>query len=234
MTRLARWVAVLVLLAGTSCQVTLAAGVEANPDGSGVVRAALGLDDEARAQLGDPAKELRIDDLRQAGWDVHGPAKERDGLTWVRVSKGFASADDARIVAADLSGPDGPFRDFRLKRTRSFLKTTTVFTGTVDLSKGLAGLTDADVQQRLQGANLGLSLDALRARYGPALDQVVRVQVEASLPGRTRTWQPHVGEQLPLRSSVSSWNVQPILAAIAALLFATIALVVVAAARRHP
>lgn len=221
------WAVTLValLLAGTGCQVTLSSGVVVARDGSGSVRAAIGLDDEAVQRLGDPAKELRLGDLREAGWEVTGPRKEDDGLTWVRLSKPFATPAEADQVAAELSGLDGPFRDFHVERSRSFLKTETTFTGLADLSRGLAGLSDADLEARLEGADLGL------ASVSP---DDVRFRVEARLPGRTQTWEPRLGERLELRTSVSSWNLQPILAGTAALLFAAIAVAVgVAMLRRR-
>ena len=201
---------VLVALATSGCQVALTAGVESERDGSGWVRAGLGLDDEALRELGDPAKELRLDDLRQAGWDVSGPEEEKDGLTWIRVAKRFAAAEDAARVAAELSGPDGPFRDFRLERARTFLKTRTSFTGLVDLSRGLAGLNDPTLQEKLGDYDLGLD----RLREG------VTVRVEAELPGRTQSWQPALGEQLRLEASSEVWNLLPLVPAGACVAFA--------------
>ena len=173
----------------------------------------MGLDDEARRELGDPAKELRLDDLKAAGWDVAGPDQEEDGLTWVRVAKRFATPDDAARVAAELSAPDGPFRDFRLQRSRTFFKTRTSFTGLVDLSKGLAGLSDPALQERLGDYDLGLD----QRREG------VTVRVEAGLPGQTKTWEPAVGEQLRMQASSEVWNLVPLLPAGACLLFAVAA-----------
>jgi hypothetical protein len=216
--------ALFLLLAGTSCQVTLSSGVVVARDGSGSVRAAIGLDAEALQRLGDPAKELRLGDLREAGWDVTGPRKEDDGLTWVRLSKPFATPAEADQVAAELSGPDGPFRDFHVERSRSFLKTETTFTGLADLTRGLAGLSDADLEARIEGADLGI------ASVSP---DDVRFRVEARLPGRTQAWEPRLGERLELRTTVSSWNVQPVVAGAAALVFAAIAGAVGLAMRRH-
>ena len=211
----------------TACQVTLNARVDVEHDGSGAVQAAVGFDDEALRQLGDPSRELRVDDLRQAGWDVAGPRKEDDRLTWVRASKRFRSPAEAGRVAAELSGPEGPFRDFRVQRSRSFFRTRTRFTGVVDLSRGLAGLSDPALQERLGGADLGLDPGGLQRRYGAELDQRVRVRVEAHLPGRVESWQPHIGESVTMEARADAWNVQPLLPALAALVFALAAVAVV-------
>ena len=61
----------------------------------------------------DLAHQLRVDDLRAGGWQVVGPRKESDGLTWVRASKPFADPAEAERIVADLSGPTGPFHSFR-------------------------------------------------------------------------------------------------------------------------
>ena len=197
------------------------------------MHAAVGFDDEALAQVGDPATELRLDDLRQAGWTVHGPRKEKDGLTWVRAAKRFGTVDEAGRVAAELSGPSGPFRDMRLQRSRSFLKTKTTLTGVVDLSNGLAGLSDPDLQAKLGDADLGLDVDGLRRRFGPGADDAVRVRFEARLPGHAQTWEPKLGEQLRVESRAEAWNLVPVFGAAAALVFAAAALVVTGVSRRR-
>ena len=203
----------------------LTTGIDVDRDGGGFIRAALGLDDEALRQLGDPATELRLDDLREAGWAVAAPAKEADGLTWVRLSKPFADADHAGRVAAELSGPGGPFREFRLERRRSLLRTTTAFSGVVDLTAGLAGLYDQGLQDALGDAAPPLDAAALA-------DQDVRVRVEARLPGEeARVWEPAFGEELRLEATADVLNVRLIGGAAAAVVLTLVALVLL---RRRP
>lgn len=212
-------------MATGGCQVVLTTGIEAKRDGSGLVRAAVGLDDEALRQLGDPATELRLDDLRQAGWAVAAPAREADGLTWVRLSKPFADPDQAGRVAAELSGPGGPFREFRLERRRSLLRTTTEFTGVVDLTAGLAGLYDQALQDALGDAAPPLDPAALAERD-------VRVRVEARLPGEDpRVWEPALGEELRLEAVSDVLNVRLVGGATAAVVLTAAALVLL---RRRP
>lgn len=193
----------LVVMATGGCQVVLTTGIEARRDGSGLVRAGVGLDDEALRELGDPATELRLDDLRQAGWQVGPPTKEADGLTWVRLSKPFADPDEAGRVAAELSGPSGPFRNFRLERDHSVVRTTTRFTGLVDLSGGLAGLSDQGVADVLGDAAPPLDADAVRQRGD------LRVRVEARLPGEDpQVWEPALGEELRLSAESDVLNLR--------------------------
>ncbi len=225
--------AAVLLLVGTGCQVTLAARVDARPDGSGTVRAGVGLDADALRQVGDLAAALRVDDLRQAGWEVAAPKVEDDGLTWVRASRRFADPREAERVMAQLSGPAGPFRDFRLTRSGSLLRTRTAFTGTVDLTAGLAALTDPDFVDRLGG--------------DPALDSLadaVRVEVSAGLPGTIRSnaptmsggravWTPEMGSQLLLQAEGDLRRLGPIVYGAMAVLVAVAALALVGRRRRH-
>ena len=98
-----RLLPLLVVLLGwatTACHVSIAAGVDVARDGSGRVSAGVGLDADAVKEIGDPATALRVDDLRRAGWQVEGPRREDDGLTWVRASKPFADPEQAMASMA--------------------------------------------------------------------------------------------------------------------------------------
>ena len=210
----------LLAWAAAACQVTIAAGVDVGRDGSGRVTAALGLDADAVKEVGDLATELRVDDLRQAGWQVEGPRREDDGLTWVRAAKPFADAEQAATVVAELNGPDGPFRDFRITRTRSLTRSRTTFTGTLDLARGLGGLSDPELSAALGDVDLGLDLDGLRRRFGDDLAKAVKVEVVAGLPGKVTTnaptrdgdrarWTPEVGQTVALEASSEALRIDP-------------------------
>jgi hypothetical protein len=213
-------VALLGLLA-TGCQVKIAAQVDVGRDGRGRVSAGLGMDADALAEVGDPATALRVDDLRRAGWEVEGPRKEGDGLTWVRVSKPFADSDQAMAAMAELSGPGGPFKDFRLVRTKSLLRSKTTFTGVVDLAGGLAGLSDPDLTGQLGDVDLGLDVEGLKRRFGDDLAKTVQVQVSAGLPGtKIKTnapardggravWAPELGQTVQMEASSEALKVDP-------------------------
>lgn len=217
------FVALLAWLA-TACQLNLAAGIEVGRDGSGRVSAGMGLDADALKEVGDLASALRVDDLRQAGWTVTGPAREGDGLTWVRVTKPFTAPDQATAAMAQLSGPAGPFRDLRLTRTRSLTGATTTFSGVADLTGGLSTLSDADLDRLLGDVNLGLDVEGLRRRFGADLAKSVKVQVTAALPGALTTnapavvggravWTPGMGQSVALQASSEALKVAPALIA---------------------
>lgn len=206
----------LLAWAATACQVTLTAGVDVNRDGTGRVTAGVGLDDEAVREVGDLATALRIDDVRRAGWQVDPPRKEEDGLTWVRAAKPFTEPEQVPAIVAELNGPTGPFRDFRVERTKSLTRSKTTFTGTVDLAAGLAGLADTELTAALDDVDLGLDVEGLRRRFGDRL----KVEASARLPGDVTTnattrdgrralWSPELGQSLALQASSEALKVDP-------------------------
>ncbi|MBU3700814.1 MAG: hypothetical protein FGM58_02040 [Acidimicrobiia bacterium] len=79
-------------------------------DGTGTVTQGIGFDAAALARVGDRARALRADDLAQAGWVIESVVTE-GGLTWISISHGFDTPEQADDLFAQLSSPDGPFRD---------------------------------------------------------------------------------------------------------------------------
>jgi hypothetical protein len=236
---LARVWALVVLLSLSACQVRVTAGIDVGPDGEGTVRAGVGLDAEALRAVGDLAAALRVDDLQAAGWEVEGPREEGDGLTWVRAGRAFSDVEEASLALSELSGPDGPFRNLTFERERSFLRTRTRLSGSVDLSGGLAGFADADLRN-LVGDTIRLDPEGLRSELGADVDQAVQVQFEARLPGSVTSnaperaggrsvWRPAIGQQLVIEASSSGLKIPvvPIAVAVALLLAVAVGGVVV-------
>jgi hypothetical protein len=203
----------LALVAG-ACQVTTAVGVDANRDGSGTVRVAVGLDTAALAAVPALAADLRVDDLRRAGWRIVGPRREGDGLTWVRAAKGFRHPAQLAAVVAEVAGAGarpGLFQGFRLTTDRSLLRARTRFTGTVDLTgPAVAGLA---VDPRL-AQQLG---DPLARRLSDALSRVVSLRIDARLPGSVSAnapvvgtggaeWRPRLGHRVILVATGQTWD----------------------------
>ena len=209
MPRLGRFAAAAaLLLACSACHVTIATDVEARADGSGLIRAGVGLDREALAQVPQLAEQLQVDDLRRAGWRVVGPRRERDGLTWVRASFPFETPAEAHRAVAHLNGPAGPFRGFALKHEASRFRSRVRFSGTVDLGRGLEGFADAELERRLGAANPGVDAATLKRRFGVDLERLLKVEVTARLPGLVRSWRPRVGgPPVRLEASSVSWDV---------------------------
>lgn len=245
MRRLAFAVAALLLLA--ACKVETTVGIDADADGTGRVRVEVTLDRDAARRVPDLAKQLRVDDLRAAGWQVDEPTKTDDDGLVVEAVKRFRTPAEAAQAVEELSGPTGPFRDFELQRDRSFLKTKTAFTGTVDLSGGIEGFGDDALRERLGGSTLGFDPADVEQRLGTALSRIFAFRVVARLPGDVDSnaptstdngavWRPVLGERVVLQATAERWNVRNIGAAVVSL-GAALALVIVLARRRradHP
>lgn len=226
-------VSLLVAMATGACQAKVTGGIDVGARGGGTVRAGVGLDDEALKAVGDLGAQLRVDDLRQAGWKVEGPRREGDGLTWVRASRPFSGAAEAVRSLSELSGPNGPFQGLTLRQTRSLLHSRTSLSGAVDLTDGLAGFGDRDLQSKV-GDVAPLDVDGLRRQFGPGVDRVIQVQFEARLPGSARSnataraggrlvWRPSIGTRVAVQASSEDLN-QVTITAFAFVVLAAVAL----------
>ena len=233
-------VAALALLLCSACQVTIAVGIDAKQNGSGVVRAGVGLDDDALHQIPDLAQQLRVDDLKKAGWTIVGPRKEHDNRTWVRATKAFANPAGAAKAMTELNGPNGPFKGFHLKVEHEFLRTKSSFSGTVD-RVGAKGLADQRLQQQLGGS--GVDTNVLEQQLNQLIDRTLRTEVVLYLPGSISSnapteisggvlWHPKAGEQAHLTASSTAWNLRPIIFGAIAVVLAVAAIVVWRRSRR--
>jgi hypothetical protein len=206
---------VLAVVALAGCEVRTEVGIDVHEDGSGTVQIGLGLDDDALDRVPGIADELRIDDLRQAGWTVTGPAREADGLTWFRVTKPFGTAEEAGRILDEVAGTDGPFRSFRITRERSFARTRFGFTGDVDFAAGLESYSDPALTDALDGQPLGEAVADIERRIGASIDRVFTFRIAVRLPGDVSSnaptkagngavWQPRLSEPGPVHLEASS------------------------------
>lgn len=172
--------AVTVALVLSGCELRTEINVDVAEDGSGTVEIGAGVDDEALDRRPDLLDDLALDDLLATGWTATAPTKEADGLTWVRLRHDFARPEDVGPLVEEIAGESGPFQDFELARDDGFADTTYRFSGTVDFTDGVSGLTDdPQVEDALEADPAALIEDEI----GQALDEVLRVQVGVRMPG---------------------------------------------------
>jgi hypothetical protein len=181
---------VLAALLLGACRVDATVEVDVS-EGGGEVTARFRLDREAVAILGGAVGEgARKSDLEEAGWEISPVENRPDGGAEIEARKGFDRPADLGVVIAELAGPEGPLRGFRLDRDRSLLKARYRVRGTADLGPGGAAVTGVanspDLPGRLRDAGVDpervAELMAGRAAEGFALRVVV------DLPGRTESW----------------------------------------------
>lgn len=168
------------LLAG--CQLDVVVDVDVEEGGSGSVTVGVGLDDAALARAGDLERQLRVDDLAAAGWSVTPPVDEGD-RTWVRATRAFADPEEAAVVLAELTGPEGPFRDFALDVDDGVFGTDYRLRGVVDLTGGPEAFGDEELAAALGGDPFGGTIQDIEQDEGRPIADMVDFQVAVSLPG---------------------------------------------------
>jgi hypothetical protein len=204
-----------VVFGAGACRVQTDIGVSVNENGSGTVTVRVGFDDDALRRVPNLLQLVRTDDLKAAGWRVTGPAKSADNFTYFEVSKGFADPGEASQIFTELSGSNGPFRDFAITRVRSFARTKFTFTGTVDFRGGLESFGDSELAAQLDGKPLGDDLQAIQQRIGEPLDNVFQFRISVHLPGEVKSnapvqlagnaiWQPRLSQSGPMQLRASS------------------------------
>jgi hypothetical protein len=204
------------------------------------VVAVVTLDADAQKVAGDLTGKLRVGDLTKAGWKVQGP--DRVG-TDVRITatKKYTSAAGAARAVRELDGGNGMFGHFTVSQKRSLLRTTTRFSGTVDLHKGIDTFSDATLTREL-GSPLGATPDEFASRIGTQLQDALPITVGVLLPGTVSSnaptesggsaaWHPKLGDRIELTATAKKWNVLPIGLGALAVLAAGTALIV---GRRTP
>src|SRR5262249_22660649 len=181
-----RWLRLLVLftlfaVVVAGCRLDVGVDVAMQPDGSGTVTVTATADAELVAKAPSALADLRLDDIRQAGWTVTSPTKAADGAMAVTLAKPFSTPAEASAILAELNGPNGPLHGLALAIDRSFATVTSSFTGSSQLTGGLAAFSDDALVQALGG---GTPLANLVAQ---PVDQVLGLTVTARLPGRITT-----------------------------------------------
>ena len=197
------------------CRVTTGVDVQVDAGGAGHVTVEVSLDRDAAARAGDLSP--RVADLRRAEWTVRGPLGRADGGVAVTARKDFRSVEEATRILGELGEP---LRDVRVTRSRSFARTHTDFTGTLDLSRGVESFSDARLATQLGGRPLGVDPDRLEEA-----NKGLSMRVRARLAGGGATWLARAGDRTQMRASAEAWNAWNLLLAVVALVCAVGAVV---------
>ena len=246
--RLFRPLLPLVLLAA-ACDVRTEVLVDVEESGAGSVTVSVGLDADAVARLPDLDELVLMDDLDTAGWRVTGPDRDAGGTTWIRVEKSFATPEEGTAILTEISGPDGPFRDFVITRERELARTRLGLDGSIDLTGGLSVFSDAALAQSLEGQPLGEPIEQIEARLGEGVAEVFSFELAVRMPNDVESnapagaegeavWAPGLADTAPTEVEASSevWrrnSVVAIVVAAAALVLLLAWLVVTLTRRRH-
>ena len=212
--RAARAAAVAALfLAG--CKVDAEVAIEADSDGSGDVIATVTLDEAAAAEIGDLDENVRLDDLRDAGWTVV------VGDNTVTATKPYEHPDEATTLLQEVSGP--LVSRAQVTRDVGFAKTTTEVDVALDLTSGLQGFADQALLDQLGGLPTGF--DAKN------LEVVLRAEPHGEDPVTAKV---PVGETASVTAKGTDWHVIRLAAALAAPILAIAAAVLFMRRRTIP
>jgi hypothetical protein len=123
-----------------------------------------------------------VDDLRAGGWDVQAPSRE-NGTTSIRAVKPFATPAEGSAILDELTGPDGPFRDFELRIDEGVLRTEHAVTGTVDLTGGPHAFGDDELRAALGGDPFGDTVARIEQEENRPVADMVSFRVTVDVPG---------------------------------------------------
>ncbi len=172
----------LIALLGVACQATAEVGVVVEEDGSGTVNVVFSTDQETVDLLIDPVGDLRIDDLRDAGWTVEQePHLTPDGGLQLEVSKPYPAAEQLDDVLAEIGGPI--FDGITLVRSRDFDGTSWTVEGSIDVRDGVDNFADEQLITLLAGRPFGETLDDLEAQLGAPLGSFLDLELAVTFLG---------------------------------------------------
>lgn len=170
-------------LALAGCRVDVAIDVLMAQNGSGVVQVSVVVD--AGVVLAAPglATDLRLDDLRAAGWETGGVTSTTDGGLLLVLSHRFDTPEQATAILATINGPSGPLQAVAVSRDGSKRAITYRITGSVRMDDGLDALADPDL---LAAVGASPWADAIAASGATPADSV-GITLRATLPGSVDT-----------------------------------------------
>jgi hypothetical protein len=159
------------------CRLDVGVAITMQPDGSGTVAVTATADPELVTAAPSAFADLRLDDVKQAGWTVSGPAKGADGSMAMTLTKPFATPAEANTILAELNGPAGPLVGLTVGLERSFAVVASTLAGHTQLTGGLAAFSDAALAQALGSVPLANLVTQ-------PVDQVLGLSVTAHFPGQ--------------------------------------------------
>lgn len=173
----------IVSLTLASCRVDVAVELDVAQNGSGTLTVRALADPDVVGAAPGLAEDIRVDDLRAAGWAVDGPLLQPDGSLLLTLTRAFSTPEQATALLSSVNGPDGPLRTIALGRTATDTEITYTLTGALGTDGGVLAFTDPDLL-----AALGVSPYADEiAAAGIDPSEAVGITFTAALPGDVRS-----------------------------------------------
>ena len=163
----------------SACRVDVSVDVAMNNDGSGTITVMAVADADIVARAPSLATDLRLEDVRAAGWTVAGPEPTPEGGLQVVLTRAFLTPAQANAMLAGLNGPSGPLVGLTLGRSRGNEATTYTLNGSLQVVGGLDAFSDPDLLAAVGATPYATEIAA--AGLQPA--DVVGVTFTATVPG---------------------------------------------------
>lgn len=171
----------------SACRVDLTVEVDVTePSGAGTVQLTANFDEATTEAVPDLESVLRLDDTRDAGWQVAFSGGGAAGTTAplvITATKAFVSPDHLAEVLAELDGADGLISHGDLRITVDDTNVDYDLAVLVDARRTVFDLGGAMVADLLGGEVAALSPVELERRAGRPIDELVGVAVEVKVPG---------------------------------------------------
>jgi len=197
-------VGVLAVVGLSACRIDTEVATIVNPDGTGTVTLTVTADAEAVAAEPNLAKELKVDDLVQAGWIVDGPNPTESGGLVVVLRHPFRNLAEGNDVLRSLSGTDGPLIEPLLNARAEKGEVHWTFVGSLDFSQGLAALADQDLISAV--GKVPWVEEVANKQLTPT--DVASITFKLALPGTDGTASAPAGATAP-DSTADEWTVRP-------------------------
>jgi hypothetical protein len=181
----------LVALAATAlsaCHVQVDLSVKMGQDGSGAVVLSLVADADVVRDAPGLVADLRLDDLRAAGWTLDGPTPTAAGGVRLALAHRFATPAEADALIASLDGTRGPFTTLRVTRTRSASAVAATLSGSLRVVDGLSAFADNDLIATIGAAPYAGQLEAEQLDVGQAIGLTLHANLAGTVRTTTGTW----------------------------------------------
>lgn len=176
-THIAAVLVAVVLLA--SCRVDSVVTLTVKPNGSGTVSVVVTANADIVSKAPGLKTDVRVDDLKEAGWKVTGPVDTDDGGVSITLTRAFNGPLEATAILNQINGTRGPLKQLVVTRTGKDTNSTWTLAGKLEVNGGLEAFADDAALELLGG---GPYIGEFNAT-GLDLGKVVGVTFNAELPG---------------------------------------------------
>src|SRR5262249_43100380 len=119
--------------------------------------------------------------------------------------------EEATQILKQLTGGQGPFRDFAITKDSSIGSTTWKYDGTVDLTGGLTPFGDPKIAPALSGDAFGGQIAAIEQQEKKPATQMVALNLSVELPGgQKQEWKPTFADPKPTQIAAQSTQSHPV------------------------